>query len=110
MMDIQYYIQHLSNTANAIHAMAQNISDEQSHWRPDEESWSLLEVINHLYDEEREDFRAHLQGALQNPILPWSSIDPQSWVTERHYQERDFEFSVENFLLERVESLAWLKV
>ncbi len=108
-MDIQNYIEHLSNNANAIHAMAQNVSDEQACWKPDAESWSLLEVINHLYDEEREDFRAHLQDVLQDPILPWSPIDPQGWVTERRYQERDFETSVESFLLERVASLAWLK-
>jgi hypothetical protein len=108
-MDLQFFIQQLSNSANAIYAMAQNISDEQARWKPDPESWSMLVVINHLYDEEREDFRTHLQGVLQVPILPWSSIDPQGWVTQRHYQEREFASSAENFLLERVESLAWLK-
>ncbi len=69
----------------------------------------MLEVINHLYDEEREDFRAHLRGVLQIPIQVWSSIDPGAWVTERRYQEREFADSVENFLHERIESLSWLR-
>jgi len=108
-MNIQFYVQQLTNSANAIHAMTQNTSVEQARWKPDANSWSLLEVINHLYDEEREDFRAHLRGVLQVPILPFSNIDPQAWVTERRYQERDFETSLENFLRERVDSLSWLK-
>jgi hypothetical protein len=108
-MDLQFYIQQLSCSANAIHAMAQNVNDEQARWRPNPASWSMVEVINHLYDEEREDFRAHLHGVLQVPIHPWSEIDPQAWVTERGYQDRDFASSAENFLLERVESLAWLR-
>lgn len=108
-MNIQFYVQQLTNSANAIHAMTQNISGEQARWKPDANSWSLLEVINHLNDEEREDFRAHLRGVLQVPILPFSPIDPQAWVTEHRYQERDFETSLENFLRERVDSLSWLR-
>ena len=108
-MDLQFYIQQLSNSANAINAMAQDVSDEQARWKPDAGSWSMLEVINHLYDEEREDFRAHLRGVMQVPIVPFVSIDPQGWITQRRYQEREFAPSAENFLLERVNSLAWLK-
>ncbi len=108
-MDMEFAIQQLSNSVNAIHAMTRDVSAEQARWKPEAGSWSMLEVINHLYDEEREDFRAHLQGVLQVPIRAWSSINPQAWVTERRYQEREFVLSVENFLHERIESLSWLK-
>lgn len=108
-MDIQFYVVQLSTSANAIHAMAQNVSNEQARWKPDAGSWSMLEVINHLYDEESEDFRAHLKGLVQVPNLPYAAIDPQAWVTERRYQDRDFESSLENFLRERVDSLSWLR-
>jgi len=47
----------MANQAETIRALIQDDSDEQASWRPDSDSWSVLEVINHLYDEEREDFR-----------------------------------------------------
>jgi hypothetical protein len=66
-------------------------------------------VINHLYDEEREDFRAHLQGALQQPVAPWSEIAPPRWVVERNYNQRELAPSLEQFIAERRASLAWLR-
>ena len=108
-MDLQFYIQQLSNSANAIHAVSQDVSDQQARWKPNPASWSMLEMINHLYDEERDDFRAHLQGALQVPVAPFPSFDPQKWVTEHQYMEREFAPSLEDFMLERVNSLAYLK-
>ena len=37
------------------------IPEEQYLWRSDPEAWNLLEVICHLHDEEREDFRSRMQ-------------------------------------------------
>ena len=107
-MDLTFYYNQLEATGAAIRSLANGLTIEQVRWRPDLESWSLLEVINHLYDEEREDFRAHLSGVLQNPPLPWSIIDPQSWVKERRYNETDLHLTIDNFLRERSISLAWL--
>ncbi|HVQ36619.1 MAG TPA: DinB family protein, partial [Pyrinomonadaceae bacterium] len=70
---------------------------------------SILEVINHLYDEEREDFRHRLDLILTNPETPWPRIDPQTWVIERSYNERDIGASLESFLAEREKSLLWLR-
>ena len=108
-MNIDQLTAQMANQAETIRALAQGVSDEQASWRPDSDSWSTLEVINHLYDEEREDFRRHLDDILHHPDQPWHRIDPQGWVTERQYNQRDFEESLNNFLLERKESLAWLK-
>ena len=36
-------------------------------WKPSETSWSLLEVVCHLLDEEREDFKARIQHLFNNP-------------------------------------------
>ena len=107
-MNLDFYFKQLESSGKAIRALAQGLSFEQAHWKPDLESWSLLEVINHLCDEEREDFRAHLAGVLENPIWPWTSIDPQQWVIERGYNERDLDLSVADFLAERTASLVWL--
>jgi hypothetical protein len=95
--------------AERIRLLASGVSAEQARWRPDEKSWSLLEVINHLYDEEREDFRVRLDIILHRPGDPWPPIDPMGWVTARNYNERDLAESLENFLAERRKSLAWLE-
>jgi hypothetical protein len=68
----------------------------------------MLEVMNHLYDEEREDFRGRLELLLADPKLIWPQIDPRGWVTTRGYNERDLETSLNNFLNEREKSVAWL--
>ncbi|MGW8250604.1 MAG: DinB family protein [Anaerolineales bacterium] len=108
-MDLQHYLSQMEQHASAIRSLAEGISDEQARWKPDPESWSLLEVINHLYDEERQDFRVRLNYILYRPGEPWPSIDPQGWVTSRGYNQRDLKESLANFLSERSHSLAWLR-
>lgn len=108
-MNPDHTISRLAHNAEAIQGLIRGISEQQARWRPDPESWSILEVINHLYDEEREDFRAHLDAILHHPEQPWLSIDPQGWVTQRGYNQRDPEESLNNFLLERDKSLKWLE-
>ena len=76
--------------------------------RPDAGSWSLLEVICHLYDEEREDFRQRLDIILHRPDSPWPPIDPPGWVSERSYNTRDLADMLAQWRAEREKSLAWL--
>ena len=73
------------------------------------EKWNLLEIICHLYDEEREDFRARLKHILENPDKPLTQIDPVSWVQSREYAKQDFTDKLDAFLDEREESISWLK-
>ncbi len=108
-MDLNLFIAKMENQAQAIRGLVQGVPLEQSRWKPDPGSWSILEVINHLYDEEVEDFRTHLDCCLNSPNSPWSSIDPQGWVTTRRYNERDPDESLNKFLGERQKSLAWLR-
>lgn len=68
----------------------------------------MLEVVNHLHDEEREDFPVRLKAILHRSGEPWPPIDPEGWVTSRHYNERDPGQSLGKFLEARKESLAWL--
>ena len=43
-----------------IQAVLAGVDAEQARWKPDADSWSILEVVCHLVDEEREDFRTRL--------------------------------------------------
>lgn len=107
-MNSDFSLAQLQNHAAAIQALSRGISDEQARWKPAADSWSILEVINHLYDEEREDFRVRLDYILHRPGQPWPPIDPGGWVTSREYNQRDLDESLNNFLSEREKSLSWL--
>lgn len=108
-MDLEVLVAQLEKQAQVIRDLVQGISEEQARWKPSAEDWSLLEVVNHLYDEEREDFRTHLDLILHRPDEPWPRIDPQAWVVGRRYNEQDPAQSLQRFLHAREESLAWLK-
>jgi uncharacterized damage-inducible protein DinB len=95
--------------AATIAQIVRNVSPEQARWKPAEDAWSILEVINHLYDEEHEDFRLRLDLTLHQPGQPFPPIDPPAAVITRRYNERDLGRSLANFLDERARSLAWLQ-
>lgn len=108
MLSVDEIIAQMARQAERIRVLAEGVSDEQARWKPDAESWSLLEVVNHLYDEEREDFRRRLDLTLHHPEQEWPPIDPQGWVVERAYNQRELGRSLESFLDERRASLSWL--
>ncbi len=108
-MNIASFLIQMTENAERIRTLTRGLADEQARWKPDPESWSILEVINHLYDEEREDFRVRLDIMLHKSTEPWPPIDPQGWVTARNYNERDLNESVDHFLAEREKTLEWLR-
>jgi hypothetical protein len=99
----------LIDSTNMIMALLAGISEEDARLKPDAESWSVLETVCHLYDEEREDFREHLDLILNRPDQQWHRINPPAWVVERRYNTRDFRDMKEKFFGERSRSLDWLK-
>ncbi len=107
-MDAEKLSERLSTNVALFEALAGGITTEQARWKPVENSWSILEVVNHLYDEERDDFRTRLDLLLHQPGQPWPDNDPSAWVIERNYNERDPETCLNNFLRERRRSLDWL--
>jgi hypothetical protein len=109
MFTLNQLTEKLAQQATIIQNLSSGISKEQAVWKLDPQQWSILEVINHLYDEEVLDFREHLECVLFRPDSPWSSIDPQGWVTQHGYDQKDLASSLQNFLEARHASLVWLK-
>jgi len=107
-MDLAYCISKLERQAEIIRQMVMDIDNEQAGWKPGAESWSVLEVMNHLYAEERGDFRHHLGTVFHPPADPPSDAQPPAWVTNRPYNQTDLNQVLESFLDERKKSLAWL--
>lgn len=108
-MEFKTLYEELTNSTQMIGALLAGISQDDACVRPNPESWSILEVTCHLYDEEREDFREHLDFILHRQNDEWRRIDPQAWVAERKYNEQDFKEMQEKFFSERRKSLEWLK-
>jgi hypothetical protein len=104
MIDNADIIRQLTVNAEAIRALIERIPPEQARWKPDAETWSMQEVMAHLYNEERIDFRKHLKEMLNDPPLPWQVFDPSLLV-----EVKDLREALDGFLRERADSLAWLK-
>lgn len=78
-----------------------NISEEQAQWKHSADKLSLLEIVNHLYDEERGDFRQRIKNIFKDLEKEWALMAPAEWVTERDYGIKDIKKSLNNFLEER---------
>ncbi len=99
----------LGRGATLVIVLTDTAPDEFMRWKPSPERWSMLEVVNHLADEEVFDFRTRVERTLRDPAESWVAIDPQSWVAERKYNAREPKESLERFLTERKKSLDWLR-
>ncbi|MEX0788421.1 MAG: DinB family protein [Anaerolineales bacterium] len=108
-MDSALLLRTMESDGMRIAALADSVSPEQARWKPKPDSWSILEVVNHDVDEEREDFRTRLDILLHRPADPWPKIDPKAWVTEKKYNERELPESLTRFADERRASLTWLR-
>ena len=108
-MMLRQSMEQLERNALTIAQIVQGVTDEEARWRPELGKWSIVEVVNHLVDEEREDFRQRLDLTLRHPGEPWPPIDPEGWAVLRAYQERTLGESIERFGNERRASIVWLK-
>ena len=86
-----------------------NIPRESILWSQNPDKWCLLEVVCHLFDEEREDFRTRVKCVLEDPDTPPPSFDPLVWVKEREYKKQNYDQVLSRFLSEREISIEWLK-
>src|SRR5690349_12335538 len=100
-MDQIRVIDRLERNADVFRALLQGTPADESRWKPAPEKWCMLEVICHLYDEEREDFRARVKHVLETPDAPMPKIDPPAWVIQRKYMEQNFSKKLDEFLAER---------
>jgi len=107
-MQFETLCRELAHSAEIIRNLLEGVTQDEARIKPGPESWSMLEVVCHLYDEEREDFREHLDFILHRQNEEWRRIDPVDWVTERKYNQQDFAEMQEIFFAERKKSLEWL--
>ena len=75
-MKLDNCIKELANNAQRICVLVENVSAKQARWKPNPDSWSMLEVVNHLLDEEKLDFRVRLDITLRQSGEVWPAINP----------------------------------
>lgn len=85
-MDLEYFLERLSANREVFQCLVKGVSPALARWKPAPDKWSILEVINHLYDEEREDFRQRLDLVLADPEQTWPRIDSYSLVNHREFR------------------------
>lgn len=90
-------------------ALCGKLTSEQARWRARPDAWSLLEIVAHLEEEERRDFRVRIERTLRDSLEAWPPIDPPAWVREHDYQAQDLRDVLRRFALERASSLFWLR-
>ena len=106
-MDAAQIIDRLRPTPGVVAALASTLPPEDARFKPPTGAWSILEIVNHLADEDRDDFRFRLKALLDGE--PWPPNNPEQWAVERKYNEQDLAESLDRFARERAESLRWLK-
>jgi hypothetical protein len=104
MISISEIIRQLSANAEGIRALLESVPDEQARWKPDPETWSLKETMEHVSNEERIDFRRHLRELLHDPAQTWGSSEPKEYLAAASCSQ-----ALESFLAERKDSIAWLR-
>jgi hypothetical protein len=108
-MDHNQIIRRLDDNQFIFKSLLRNRSKEEVKWKPDPNQWCMLEVVCHLLDEEKKDFRTRVEYVLRDPTDPLPMFDPIKSVTDRKYIEQDFETKAKEFLLERSNSINWLR-
>jgi len=101
-------IDRLARFGHTLPAVVHCFSGSDILWRPDSVSWSVLEIVCHLADEEVEDFPRRVMLTLEDPSLDWPGIDPVGWAISRDYQGRDMKAQLARFVELRAKNVEQL--
>jgi hypothetical protein len=103
MIHLKEIVHQLAVNAETMRALVQTVSEEQAQWQPNPDTWSIAKVMEHLYNEERIDFRQHLKEMLHDPPQPWGAFH------DAYLPVKSFRQALDRFLTEREASIAWLE-
>ena len=108
-MNLKSITGRMARYPDALDALLGGLSEEEACWRNDDESWSLVEVVEHLVDEELLDFGPRLEVVLENPAATYTAIDPEASVLALRGQRGDLGQALARFRELRMASISWLR-
>lgn len=106
---MDFVLEQLQKNKGIFKNLFEDENEDMFLWKQTPEKWCLLEILCHLYDEEREDFRFRTKWVLERPNETPPPIAPNDWVLERNYIQQDYRVMLDKFLAERDDSIDWLK-
>lgn len=106
---MKFVLDQLKQNKNVFIGLFKDVDKDMYLWKQTPEKWCLLEIVCHLYDEEREDFRFRTHWVFTNPNKIAPPIKPVEWVTERKYIEQDYNTMLLKFIKERENSIKWIE-
>ncbi len=106
---MEFVVEQLQKNKHIFKELFKDENEDLFLWKQTLEKWCLLEILCHLYDEEREDFRFRTKWVLERPNEIPPNFNPIDWVTERNYIQQNYKSMLNKFLAERDESINWLK-
>jgi hypothetical protein len=107
--DENWIVDRMESNITVFEGLLHSVPTPQATWKPSPDKWSLLEVLNHLADEETEDFGTRLRLVLEDPAKEWPPIDPERAAVERRYNSLNFAESIQRFVNARRKSVEWLR-
>lgn len=99
----------LKNNKLTFQGLLEGIKPEMIHWRQAKDKWNLLDIVCHLYDEERDDFKFRVKWLLDRPGETPPPFNPLDWVEQHDYKNQDYGVMLDKFIKERKASIEWLK-
>ena len=108
-MDPAWVIDRLESNVSVFQGQLRLVRSVQAMWKPAADEWSLVEVVNHLAEEESDDFRMRLRLLLDDPNKAWPDIDPERSVVQHNFNARDLQESLHRFMRERARSVEWMR-
>ena len=108
-MNHRSIVEQLSQNNDVLRAQLGGKLKEEYLFKPTPDKWCMLEVLCHLVDEEKEDFRTRVAYVLRDPNESLPTFDPTAWPVSRNYIAQDYETKIAEFMTERAKSIAWLE-
>ena len=108
-MNAEAIIARMEPTPAAVRALISGVTAADARFKPPSGAWSIVEIVAHLVDEDRDDFRRRLKLTLEERGKPWPMNDPEAWARDRGYATHDLEAMLSEFAREREESVRWLR-
>ena len=99
----------LQKNINIFLKLFSNVDEKLQYWKPHENQWCLLEILCHLLDKEREDFRVKTQWAINQQGNPMPVTNSVIWSESRDYLSQSLSRNLQRFMIERETSVHWLK-
>ena len=83
--DVDHLTGCLARTPEVLRALLAGYDPRRAREKAADGGWSVLEILGHMVDEEREDFVPRLFSTLEDPSHEWPAIDPEGRVVERDW-------------------------